>query len=143
MDDSILLIKKLSPDAVIPTKASPAAAGFDLHAAYDCTINSNDKALVFTDIAISLPDGSYGRIAPRSGLALNNFIQIGGGVIDKDYRGNIGVIIFNHGNSSYQIKKKDRIAQIIVERIFYPKIVLSHSLDETIRDSSGFGSSGS
>ena len=142
MDDSVLLVKKLSYDAIIPSKASPLAAGFDLHAASDCLIHSHDKALIFTDISMSLPPGSYGRIAPRSGLALNNFIQIGGGVIDNDYRGNVGVLIFNHGHSDFQVKKHDRIAQIIVEKNFYPKIVITNSLDETVKNSSGFGSSG-
>ena len=142
MEDCTLKIVRLSSNATIPSKPYEDSAGFDLFAAHDCIVNSNDKALILTDIKISLPDDSYGRIAPRSGLALHNFLQVGGGVIDRNFRGNLGVIIFNHGSTDYKIKHKDRIAQLIIEKIFYPKLVEVDHLDHSDRNCNSFGSSG-
>lgn len=101
-----------------------------------------DKELVKTDIAIQLPDHCYGRIAPRSGLALHNFIDVGAGVIDKDYKGNICVLLFNHSNFDFEIKRGDRIAQLICEVIVYPELVEIKDLGKSSRGDKGFGSSG-
>lgn len=95
-----------------------------------------------TDIQIEVPFGTYGRVAPRSGLAWKNFIDVGAGVIDQDYRGNVGVILFNHSDVDFDVKKGDRIAQLICERIIYPKVVQADSLTETQRGEGGFGSTG-
>ena len=78
--------------------------------------------MLFTDLQIQLPVGCYGRIAPRSGLALNHHIDIGGGVIDRDFRGNIGIIIYNHSDTLFIITRGDRIAQLKCEKISYPAI---------------------
>ncbi len=80
--------------------------------------------------------------APRSGLAWKNFIDTGAGVIDSDYRGNVGVILFNHGGDDFQVKRGDRIAQLILERIFTPDVVEVEDLDATVRGAGGFGSTG-
>ncbi|XP_073921992.1 deoxyuridine 5'-triphosphate nucleotidohydrolase, mitochondrial isoform X3 [Castor canadensis] len=80
--------------------------------------------------------------APRSGLAAKHFIDVGAGVIDEDYRGNVGVILFNFGKEKFEVKKGDRIAQLICERIFYPEIEEVQVLDDTERGSGGFGSTG-
>jgi dUTP pyrophosphatase len=77
-----------------------------------------EKAIVKTDIQIALPSGCYGRVAPRSGLAAKHFIDVGAGVIDEDYRRNVGVILFNFGKEKFKVKKGDPIAQLICERIF-------------------------
>ena len=98
--------------------------------------------MCLTDIQIAIPNGCYGRIAPRSGLAYKHFIDVGAGVIDHDYRGNIGVLLFNFGMKDYHIAKNDRIGQIILERIFMPQVQECVHLDETNRNESGFGSSG-
>jgi dUTP pyrophosphatase len=98
--------------------------------------------LVKTDLQLSVPKGCYGRIAPRSGLALKNFIDVGAGVVDADYRGNVGVLIFNFGKDSFHIRKGDRIAQLICEKIESPDIVEVLHLNNTQRGQNGFGSSG-
>lgn len=95
-------VKKLSPNATIPTRGSNKAAGYDLSSAYEYTIPAKGKLLCKTDIAIAIPSGHYGRIAPRSGLAHRNFIDVGAGVIDEDYRGNVGVIIFNFSDEDFK-----------------------------------------
>ncbi|XP_048188947.1 deoxyuridine 5'-triphosphate nucleotidohydrolase, mitochondrial [Perognathus longimembris pacificus] len=133
---------RLSEHATAPTRGSARAAGYDLYSAYDYTIPPMEKALVKTDIQIALPSGCYGRVAPRSGLAAKHFIDVGAGVIDEDYRGNVGVILFNFGKEKFEVKKGDRIAQLICERIFYPEIEEVQVLDDTERGSGGFGSTG-
>lgn len=110
--------------------------------AYDATVPARGKALVKTDIQIEVPFGTYGRVAPRSGLAWKNFIDVGAGVIDQDYRGNVGVILFNHSDEAFEVKKGDRIAQLICERIVYPTLVQLDSLTDTNRGAGGFGSTG-
>ena len=100
------------------------------------------KELVKTDLSIAIPEDTYARIAPRSGLAWKNFIDTGAGVVDYDYRGNVGVILFNHGDQDFPIKKGDRVAQLILERIMTPEVVEVDSLDETDRGAGGFGSTG-
>lgn len=89
-----------------------------------------------------MPEGTYGRVAPRSGLAWKNFIDVGAGVIDQDYRGNVGVILFNHSDTPFEIKKGDRIAQLILERIVHPVVVEADTLSDTDRGAGGFGSTG-
>ncbi|XP_076983913.1 deoxyuridine 5'-triphosphate nucleotidohydrolase, mitochondrial isoform X1 [Tamandua tetradactyla] len=133
---------RLSEHAIAPTRGSARAAGYDLYSAYGYTIPPMEKALVKTDIQIALPSGCYGRVAPRSGLAAKHFIDVGAGVIDEDYRGNVGVVLFNFGKEKFEVKKGDRIAQLICERIFYPEIEEVQVLDVTERGSGGFGSTG-
>ena len=113
-DNTILKFKKLSSNAFTPKRATLNSAGFDLFSAETKEINAHDRGIVLTDISVILPTGTYGRIAPRSGLAAKCFIHIGAGVIDFDYRGNIGIIIFNHLDKPFQINIRDRIAQFIM-----------------------------
>ncbi|XP_068814344.1 deoxyuridine 5'-triphosphate nucleotidohydrolase, mitochondrial isoform X1 [Struthio camelus] len=133
---------KLSENASAPSRGSARAAGYDLYSAYDCVIPPMEKAVVKTDIQIALPSGCYGRVAPRSGLAAKHFIDVGAGVIDEDYRGNVGVVLFNFGKETFEVKKGDRIAQLICERIFYPELEEVQALDDTERGTGGFGSTG-
>ena len=137
-----LQVKKLSENAELPTRGSKEAAGYDLHSAYDYFVLANGKELVKTDISVKIPDGHYGRIAPRSSLAWKNHIDIGAGVIDSDYRGNVGVVMFNHGNENLIIKKGDRVAQLILEKISILEVEEVEDLDLTVRGDGGFGSSG-
>ncbi|KAJ7311015.1 hypothetical protein JRQ81_006611 [Phrynocephalus forsythii] len=137
-----LRFARLSENASAPSRGSSRAAGYDLYSAYDCEIPASGKAIVKTDIQIALPPGCYGRVAPRSGLAANHFIDVGAGVIDEDYRGNVGVVLFNFGKEPFKVKKGDRIAQLICERIYYPELEEVQVLDETERGSGGFGSTG-
>ncbi|XP_033725491.1 deoxyuridine 5'-triphosphate nucleotidohydrolase-like isoform X2 [Pecten maximus] len=142
LDNVILRFVKITKNAFTPIRCSKLAAGYDLRSAYDYTIPGRGKQLVKTDIQIALPDGCYGRIAPKSGLATEHFIDIGAGVIDQDYRGNVGVVMFNHAETEYKVSKKDKIAQLICERIYIPKLEEKEKLDDTDRGSGGFGSSG-
>ncbi|XP_078055974.1 deoxyuridine 5'-triphosphate nucleotidohydrolase, mitochondrial isoform X1 [Mustelus asterias] len=137
-----LRFARLTENARSPSRGSKLAAGFDLYSAYDYVVHAQDKVIVKTDIQIAVPSGFYGRVAPRSGLAAKHFIDVGAGVIDEDYRGNVGVILFNFGKEPFEVKKGDRIAQLICERICYPELEELKTLDETERGAGGFGSTG-
>uniref|UniRef100_A0A2I3SWF7 Deoxyuridine 5'-triphosphate nucleotidohydrolase n=1 Tax=Pan troglodytes TaxID=9598 RepID=A0A2I3SWF7_PANTR len=132
-----LRFARLSEHATAPTRGSARAAGYDLYSAYDYTIPPMEKAVVKTDIQIALPSGCYGRV----GKSFKKQVTISG-VIDEDYRGNVGVVLFNFGKEKFEVKKGDRIAQLICERIFYPEIEEVQDLDDTERGSGGFGSTG-
>ncbi|XP_029899875.1 deoxyuridine 5'-triphosphate nucleotidohydrolase, mitochondrial [Myripristis murdjan] len=138
----VLKFAKLSEHATPPTRGSAKAAGYDLYSAYDYSIGPMDKAIVKTDIQIAVPRGCYGRVAPRSGLAAKHFIDVGAGVVDEDYRGNVGVVLFNFSKETFEVKKGDRVAQLVCERICYPDLVELETLDETERGAGGFGSTG-
>jgi len=139
-----LLVKKLSPLAVLPVRGSKGAAGYDLSSAKDMIVPARGKALCPTDLSIALPEGVYGRIAPRSSLSWKHSIQTGAGVIDADYRGPVGVVLFNHSDDDFVIKVGDRIAQLILERIAIAEVedVGEGSLDATERGEGGYGSTG-
>ncbi|CAG8563108.1 12887_t:CDS:2 [Cetraspora pellucida] len=122
-DSSKLLVKRLSEKAKLPFRVSPQAAGYDLYSAVEMVVPAKGKALINTDISIALPEGTYGRVAPRSGLALKHFLDCGAGVIDADYRGPVGVLLFNFGDEDYKVKEGERIAQLILERIYTPEVV--------------------
>jgi len=133
---------RLTENAFAPERGSSMSAGFDLRSAYDYIVPKQDKQLIKTDIAIQLPNHCYGRIAPRSGLALHNFIDVGAGVVDKDYTGNICVLLFNHSKVDFPVKRGDRIAQLICEVIVCPDLCELSGVGKTSRGSNGFGSSG-
>ena len=149
----ILTYRKLTPNATTPTLGSSTSAGYDLHSAYDVVVSKRDVALVKTDLQLWLPRGTYGRIAPRSGLALYNSIDVGGGVVDPDYRGNVAVVLFNHSDMDFMVRAGDRIAQLICERCLFADLEEYHSDEEEMREESpgvvvpergdkGFGSTG-
>ncbi|KYQ93104.1 dUTP diphosphatase [Tieghemostelium lacteum] len=142
MVQDIFRVKKLSENATIPKRGSKDAAGYDLSSAQESIVPARGKALIMTDIQIAIPEGTYGRVAPRSGLAWKNSIDVGAGVIDFDYRGNVGVILFNHSDTDFKVAIGDRIAQLIFEKISTPEPVEVSSLDDTERSSGGFGSTG-
>ena len=136
-------IKKLSEKAVIPTKGTSESAGYDLYAAHDAEIYSHCRGLIKTSISIAIPEGYYGRIAPRSGLAFKNGIDVLAGVIDADYRGEIGVILLNTSTTQhFQIKQGDRIAQLIIEKCHDIHWDVENNLEQTARKDGGFGSTG-
>ena len=137
-----LKVHLLSPNAKLPIRGSELAAGYDLSSSEDTIVPAGGKALVKTGISISIPKGTYGRIAPRSGLALKHAIGIGAGVIDEDYTGPIGIILFNHGTNDFPIQIGDCVAQLILEQIKTPPVVEVKGQNETLRGSSGFGSTG-
>ncbi|KFM57258.1 Deoxyuridine 5'-triphosphate nucleotidohydrolase, mitochondrial, partial [Stegodyphus mimosarum] len=139
---NILRFARLSNNAKAPTKGSKLAAGFDLYSAYDYSVPPSGKVLVLTDLQVQIPEGHYGRVAPRSGLAVKHFIDVGAGVVDEDYRGNLGVVLFNFGSDVFEVKKGDRIAQLICEKICYPELEEVEKLEDTERGEGGFGSTG-
>jgi dUTP pyrophosphatase len=142
MGGETMLVKRLSDAAVMPARGSKDAAGFDLSAAHSSVIPAGGMGLVKTDLAIALPAGTYGRVAPRSGLAFKKQIATGAGVIDADYRGNVGVILFNHGKNDFEVAPGDRIAQLVLERISMADLQEVDDLPETVRGAGGFGSTG-
>ena len=136
-------VKKLSENATIPTQGSAYAAGYDLYAAEDAVVVCGTRKLIKTNISMEITPGYYGRIAPRSGLAYKNGIDVLAGVIDSDYRGDIGVILYNtDANIDFYIKKGDRIAQIIFEACYSVTLNNVDNLDNTLRQAGGFGSTG-
>ncbi|KAI2471256.1 deoxyuridine 5'-triphosphate nucleotidohydrolase [Annulohypoxylon bovei var. microspora] len=137
-----LLIKKLTPTAQLPTRGSAFSAGYDLYASAACSIPARGKGLVETGLSIAVPADTYGRIAPRSGLAAKHFIDTGAGVIDADYRGPVKVLLFNHSEADFAVAAGDRVAQLVVERIYTPEVVEVQELEESVRGAGGFGSTG-
>eukprot|EP00898_Chlorokybus_atmophyticus_P001457 jgi/Chlat1/2311/Chrsp17S02603 len=138
----VLQVKRLSERATLPSRGSAHAAGYDLHSAAECVVPARGKALVPTDIAIAIPADTYARIAPRSGLAWKHSIATGAGVVDADYRGPVGVILFNHSDADFAVKPGDRVAQLILERIVTPEVLEVDQLADTVRGAGGFGSTG-
>ena len=100
------------------------------------------KGIVKTGISLACPPGTYGRIAPRSGLAVKKFIDVGAGVIDADYRGEVGVVLFNFGDEDFTVNVGDRVAQLVLEKICMADAVEVEELTETERGAGGFGSTG-
>jgi len=138
----VLRIKRLNNNAFIPSKGTPLAAGYDLYSSEEKIVAARGKELIKTSLMIAVPPGNYGRIAPRSGLAWKNFIDVGAGVIDCDYRGEVMVLLFNHSDNDFKVKHGDRIAQFIIEKITDTVIEETDDLDQTERGVGGFGSTG-
>ena len=138
-------VKLLSENATVPTRGSNESAGWDLYAAEDTIVPARGKAIIATDIAVAITTGYYGRIAPRSGMSWKNHTDIGAGVVDSDYRGSVGVVMFNHADTDLQITKGDRVAQMVIEKINTAPLLLvpdGVELDDTERGEGGFGSTG-
>ena len=141
-EEPTLQVKRLSDEAHLPTKGSALAARYDLYSAEAGVIPTQGTALLDTKLAIALPEGTYGHIAPCSGLASKFMINVGAGVIDADYHGSIKVLLFNHSDNSFTVQKGDRITQLIIEKIASVPITETDSLDHTVRGDAGFGSTG-
>ena len=140
-----ILVTKLDNDAVIPTYAKPGDAGADLYSISDLVLSPGERALVKTGIAIALPNGYVGLVHPRSGLGLKNGISVVNtpGTIDAGYRGEIGVVLINHDlHESFQVKKGDRIAQLVVQKVENAQFKMVNQLPESERAAGGYGSTG-
>ncbi|KAH7827518.1 dUTP diphosphatase [Monocercomonoides exilis] len=143
----IVQFKKLSPDAILPVRGSLQAAGLDLFSNEENVIPARGRCAIQTGLTMILPDGCYGRVASRSGLSLKEGIEVGAGVIDPDYRGPIIVILYNHTDHDYQVKKGAKIAQLICTPFISADVVefttspISGSAT-TERGEKGFGSTG-
>ena len=136
-------VKKLDPEATIPTKANDTDAGYDLYALEDCEIGANNHKLIKTGISMAIPKGYVGLIWPRSGLAYKHGLDVFAGVIDAGYRGDVGVLLYNSRLEHYKIAKGDRIAQILFQKIENFDLVEVDNLDDSARGEGGFGSTGS
>lgn len=138
-------VAKLHPQAIVPKMAKAGDAGLDLASVERIDIPARGRALVDIGISLEIPLGYYGRVAPRSGLAVKHGICVGAGVIDSSYRGVIKVLLFNHSDTAFTVVPGDRIAQIIFEQIA-PAVDLveiqPYELSATDRGYGGFGSTG-
>jgi dUTP pyrophosphatase len=141
-DGTTLLVQRLCATATLPTRGSAGAAGYDITSTVDVTVKSHCSALISTGIAIAVPAGHYARIAGRSGIALRNSIGVLAGVVDADYRGEVQVLLMNHGDKDLDVSVGDRIAQLILERISTPPVAEKASLPPSVRSAAGFGSTG-
>ena len=142
LDLPTLQIKKVSEKALMPKQGSEFAAGFDLHAMENVMVPARGKACIGTGLSMAIPYGNYGRIAPRSGLAAKHMIDVGAGVIDADYRGELKVLLFNLGDKDFEVKAEDRIAQLIIEKYTPTTLLEVSELPGTVRGEGGFGSTG-
>jgi dUTP pyrophosphatase len=136
-----LQVKLAHPNARVPTRMTEGAAGYDLYSVENVVIPPRGIGKVNTGVCITVPKGTYGRIAPRSGLALKG-LDVGAGVVDRDFGGCICVILYNHSDNSFTVEEGQRIAQLIIESILTPDIEVVESLKETARGSGGYGSTG-
>lgn len=135
---------KLSPDAQIPSFAHPGDAGMDLVACEDITLPSGRSALVHTGLAIELPPNTEAQVRPRSGLALKHQVTVLNtpGTIDEGYRGEIGVILINHGTDEFKVLRGMKVAQLIIKPVLSVEIEEVSTLSTTGRGVGGFGSTG-
>jgi dUTP pyrophosphatase len=136
----VLKVNLLNENAIAPKRGSEGAAGYDLFSSEDIEVGPHSQALIPTGIAIQMPDGVYGRIAPRSGLSLKHTIT-SAGVIDPDYRGEIKVIFFNLSEDPINILAGHRVAQLILEKFTIADVFVT-DLSSTERSDAGFGSTG-
>ncbi len=132
------------PPIDLPAYQTGAAAGLDLRADEACTLAPGERRLVPTGLAIELPPGHEGQVRPRSGLAVKHGIGMvnGPGTIDEDYRGEVGVVLVNLGREPFQIRRGDRIAQLVVAPVVRVDVQEVAELSGTERGDGGFGSTG-
>ena len=131
-------VKLLNPEARLPTRGSDQAAGLDLYSTIETLVPPGESVLIKTGIAIELPAGTYGRIAPRSSLAIRG-IETGAGVVDRDFRGEVKVLLRNWSDEDLRVYKGDRVAQLVVEKILEVGVNHVEDLSETARGNRGFG----
>ena len=140
----MLPFARLHPDAILPRRGTTGSAGLDLHAIGRILIPVGERRSIQTGWAVQIPPGWYGRIAPRSGLAMRHGLDVLAGVIDQDYRGEVCVILHNAGGEPFQVEKGDRVAQLIIEAcaLLEPAEVIALPDPATLRGANGFGYTG-
>ena len=139
-----LKVKKLNPEAILPSYAREGDAGLDLFSVKQMVIEPGKSALVPTGIAIELPSGTEAQVRPRSGLALKHGLSVLNtpGTVDEGYRGEVGVILINHGTSAFTVEPGMKIAQMVVSPRIQVAVVEVAELSDTQRGAGGFGSTG-
>lgn len=135
-------IKKLREEAVVPSYAHEGDAGMDLCSCEDYVVGVGERQLVSTGIAMALPEGYWANIRGKSGLALKKGIAILGGVVERTYRGEYGVIVLNKGDEDFVIKAGDKVAQVVIAPVATADVEVVENLDETVRGEGRFGSTG-
>tara|TARA_B110000977_G_scaffold199483_1_gene287008 strand:- start:3543 stop:3998 length:456 start_codon:yes stop_codon:yes gene_type:complete len=139
--NSVLQVKLNYEDAIVPNRGTEGSAGYDLYSYEGDIISPGETKLFNTGISITVPPGTYGRIAPRSSMSKWG-VLVNAGVIDRDYTGPVKIMLHNLSKEIFIIKKTDRIAQLILEKIVTPECVIVEQLENTDRGSGGFGSTG-
>ena len=137
-----LHFKRLDPRALLPTRGSSSSAGLDLFSIETLSIEPGQRVIARTGLAVAVPEGYYGRVAPRSGLATKQGLDVLAGVIDADYRGELGCLLHNTGAETIELPEQSKICQLIIEKIITPEAVWAEDLSNTERGSGGFGSTG-
>ena len=137
-------IKRIHADAKLPLQANPGDAGMDLYSIETIEIPSGEARLIQTGLQIELPKGTEAQIRPRSGLALKHSVTVlnSPGTIDEGYRGEIGVILINHGKEKFVVEKSMRIAQMVIQIVPSIQLTEVNELSQSVRGTSGFGASG-
>ncbi len=136
-------VKRIDPEAKLPTRAHSDDAGLDLYSVEGCTLQPGERRAVKTGIALAIPSGYAGLIWDKSGLALKAGLKTMGGVIDAAYRGEILVIVINLSSLPYAIEKGTKISQLLIQKVELMEICEVSNLNDTLRGDGGFGSSGS
>jgi len=139
---NLLRFKQLDTRAVLPRRGSSHAAGLDICSIEEIGIEPKQRVLARTGLAVAIPPGFYGRIAPRSGLAAKSGLDVLAGVIDSDYRGELCCLLYNTSDEVIKLSAGSKICQLIVEQIITPEAAWASDLDETARGAGGFGSTG-
>ena len=136
--------KKINPEAILPAYAHPGDAGLDVRSIEDLTLQPGARALVRTGLVMELPPDAEAQVRPRSGLALKFGVTVlnSPGTIDAGYRGEVGVILINHGDAPFEVRKGDRIAQIVIASVVHADIVEVADVESSERGEGGFGSTG-
>ena len=142
MAKELLSFKRLDPNAVLPTRGSSSSAGLDLYSIEAVSLPPGQRVLARTGLATAIPEGFYGRIAPRSGLATQKGLDVLAGVIDSDYRGEIACLLYNTSDETIELPAQTKTCQLILEKILTPTAVWVDDLAATERGSGGFGSTG-
>ena len=139
-----LKVKRLDPTATLPARAGPGDAGLDLCAIVDLTIPPGETRLVGTGLALELPPNTEAQVRPRSGLALRHAVTVlnAPGTIDEGYRGEVGVILINHGHAPFDVRRGMKVAQLVVQPTLAVEVVAVDALSDTRRGDGGFGSTG-
>jgi dUTP pyrophosphatase len=138
----VLSFMRLDSRASLPTRGSSSSAGLDIYSIEAISIGPKQRVLARTGLAVAIPEGFYGRVAPRSGLATKQGLDVLAGVIDSDYRGEVCCLLYNTGDLTIDLPSDSKICQLIIERIIAPAPVWSPDLNETTRGTGGFGSTG-
>ncbi|MDD2503537.1 MAG: dUTP diphosphatase [Clostridia bacterium] len=139
-----LKIRKIHPNAKLPEYAHPGDAGLDIYSVEEAVIDPGCSHMIHTGIVIELPEGTEAQVRPRSGLALRHQITVlnSPGTIDAGYRGELGVILINHGKTEFLVEEGMKIAQMVIQPVLRAAVEESEELSDSPRGSGGFGSTG-